>query len=110
LMLVLGLPFDLKVEQAVVSLKPGEKTKIKISAQRKGGYAGPITLDFRKLPAGVTAGKVMLNADQSTVEVELTAAPTAAPGDTAIDVNGTATALNNLQNASPAVTVRVQKK
>src|ERR1019366_6683277 len=44
LMLVLGLPFDLQVEPATVSLKPGEKAKLKITAIRKGGYKGPIAL------------------------------------------------------------------
>jgi len=110
LMLVLGLPFDLKAEPAMVSLMPGEKAKLKVAATRKGGYAGPITLDVRKLPAGVTAGKATLNADQSAIEIELTAAPTAAAGDAAIEIGGTATALNNLQNTSPAITLRVQKK
>jgi hypothetical protein len=104
------LPLDLKVEPAVASLKPGEKTKLKITAIRKGGYAGPITLAVRKLPAGVTAAAATLAADKTTTEIELTAAATAKVGDTAIDVAGTATALNNLQNASPAITVRVQKK
>ena len=110
LMLVLGLPLELKIEPAMVSLKPGEKAKLKVTAVRKGGYAGPITLDVRKLPAGVTAGKAILAADKSTVEIDITAAATAVPGDTAIDVAGTATALNNLQNASPTITIRVQKK
>jgi hypothetical protein len=110
LMLVVGLPFELTSDAPMVSLKPGEKTKLKITAMRKGGYKGPIALEVRKLPAGVTAGKATLAADQTTVEIELSAAPTAAPGDAAFDVAGTATGLNNLLNASPTIMVRVQKK
>lgn len=112
LMLILGAPFDLVVEPTMVSLKPGEKAKLKVTAIRKGGYKGPIALDVRKLPALVTAvGKPMIAADQTTAEIEIIAAPTAPPADSAaVDVAGTATALNNLQNASPAFTVRVQKK
>lgn len=109
--LVLGPPFALKVEPATVALKPGDKTKIKIIATRRGGYKGPITVDARKLPPNVTGAKATIAADQTTAELEITAAPTAAPADKAdVDVVGTATALNNLQNASPAFTVRVQKK
>jgi Bacterial pre-peptidase C-terminal domain len=111
LMLVLGPPFELQVEPALVSLKPGEKAKLKVTATRKGGYKGPIALDVRKLPPMVTAGKAMIAADQTTTEVEIAAAPTAPPAEiTVADVSGTATALNNLQNASPAFTVSVQKK
>ena len=112
LMLILGAPFDLVVEPTMVSLKPGEKAKLKVTAIRKGGYKGPIALDVRKLPALVTVvGKPMIAADQTTVEIEIIAAPTALPADSAaVDVAGTATALNNLPNASLAFTVRVQKK
>ena len=109
--LVVGAPFDLKVEPAVLELKPGDKGKVKVTAVRKAGYKGPIALDVRKLPANVTAGKGAIAADQTTFELEIVAAANAAPGDkTDVDVNGTATALNNLQNASPVFTVRVKKQ
>jgi hypothetical protein len=112
LMLIVGLPFDLQVEPANVSLKQGEKAKLKITAIRKGGYKGPIALAVRKLPALVTVvGKALIAADQTTTEVEIAAAPTAPPVEIiGADVAGTATALNNLQNASPPFILRVQKK
>jgi hypothetical protein len=111
LMLVLGPAFELQVEPALVSLKPGDKAKLKVSAVRKGGYKGPIALDVRKLPPMVTAGKAMIAADQTTAEIEIVAAPTAAPADIAdADVNGIATALNNLPGTSPPFSLRVQKK
>jgi hypothetical protein len=82
-----------------------------VTAIRKGGYKGPIALDVRKLPAMVTATKATIAADQNTVEIELAAAPTAPVAEAAgVDVAGTATALNNMTNASPGFTVRVQKK
>jgi hypothetical protein len=109
--LVVGPPFALKVEPATVALQPGDKAKIKVVATRRGGYKGPITLDARKLPANVTGAKATIAADQTTAELEITAAANAAPAEkTDVDVLGTASALNNLQNASPAFTVRVQKK
>jgi hypothetical protein len=105
------LPFDLKVEPATVGLAPGTKAKIKISAARKGGYAGPITLMLRNLPASVTAPAGTIAAGQAQVEVELTAAPTAALGNKAgVNVLGTATAAGNQQNASAGFTIAVVKK
>ena len=109
--LVLGPPFTLKIEPATVTLKPGAKAKVYVIATRRGGYKGPIAVDVRKLPANVTSTKATIGADQTVTDLEIAAAPTAVPGDkTDVDVLGTASALNNLQNASPAFTVRVQKK
>jgi hypothetical protein len=109
--LVLGPPFELKVEPALLTLKPGDKAKVKVTATRRGGYKGPIAIDARKLPANVTAAKASIAADQNMAELEITAAATAAPGEkTDVDILGAATALNNLQNASSAFTVRIDKK
>jgi hypothetical protein len=111
LQLVVTQPFALKVEGGPVNLAPGEKAKIKVTAQRKGGYKGPIGVELRNLPAKVTAGKSTIAADQTGVEIELAAAADAAAAEaTNVDAQGTATALNNLQNASAAFVVRVQKK
>ncbi|MCI0376203.1 MAG: hypothetical protein L0215_01220, partial [Gemmataceae bacterium] len=111
LVLQVGNPFELKVEPTLLSLKPGQKGKVKVTATRRGGYQGPIALEVRKLPAEVTASKGAIDKGQGSFELELTASDKAAPGDkTDVDVNGTATALNNLQNGSPAFTVRIEKK
>jgi hypothetical protein len=104
-------PFELKVEPATLALNPGEKGKLKVTATRKGGYKGPIALEVRKLPAGVTSGKGMIAADQATAELDIAIDAKAAPADKMdVDVLGTASALANLQSASPVFTVRVQKK
>jgi hypothetical protein len=111
LVLVVGLPFDLKVEPAPINLAPGAKAKVKVTATRKAGYKGPIGVELRNLPAKVTGTKSAIPQDQTTIELELAAAPDAAAVEAAnVDVLGTATALANLQSASPAFTVRVQKK
>lgn len=111
LLLVLGAPFDLKVEQAAINLKPGEKAKVKVTAVRKGGYKGPIALDFRNLPAGVTADKVSIADGKNDAEATLSADAKAAPAtNVAVTVGGAASALNNLANVSPAFMVSVQKK
>ena len=109
--LVVGQPFELKVEPAEFKLTPGAKAKVKITAIRKGGYKGPIALEVRKLPAGVAANKAALNPDQAMLELELTVAPTAAAlAVKDVDVLGTATGLNNMTNASPPFAVSVDKK
>jgi len=106
-----GMPFELKIEPMEIVLKPGGKAKLKVSTTRRGGYAGPITLELRKLPANVTATKATLNKDQGSVELEISAAPAAAAAEVKnADVLGTATGLANLQNASPDFTLRVEKK
>ena len=111
LVLVVGQPFDLKIEPAPVSLAPGAKAKVKITAVRHAGYKGPIGLELRNLPAKVTGTKAAIAQDQTVIELELAAAADAAAVEAAnVDVIGTATALANLQNASPPITVRVQKK
>jgi hypothetical protein len=109
--LLLGLPFSLKVEPAVLQLKQGAKGKLKIDTVRKGGYAGPIAVELRKLPAGVTAAKGTIAMGQNAVEVEVTAAPTAAvAAKTDVDVLGTASAAGNQQSASPVFTISILKK
>src|SRR5205807_7432405 len=79
--LVVALPFELKVEPAPVKVDIGDKVKIKVTAVRKGGYAGPISLEVRNLPANVTAPKADIAAGQDAVEIEVTAAAAAVPGD-----------------------------
>src|SRR5260370_1492432 len=76
--LSLTLPFTLKVEPGDLQLVQGGKAKLKITAIRKAGYQGPIAVEVRKLPAGVTAAKGAIAMGQNSVELEVTAAPTAA--------------------------------
>jgi hypothetical protein len=109
--LVLALPFDLKVEGSPVQITGGGKAKVKVQAVRKGGYAGPLTLALRNLPANVTAPAATIAAGQAVVEIEITAGANAAVGDhQGVNVLGTATAAGNQQNASANFVVRVVKK
>ena len=111
LLLVLGAPFDLQVEPANVTLKPGEKAKVKVTVVRKGGYKGPIALDFRNLPKDVIAPKAVIADGKNDIDVDLAVDAKAGPAPaTSVSVGGTATALNNLQNVSPAFMLSVQKK
>jgi hypothetical protein len=109
--LSLTFPFTLKVEPVDIKLPQGGKAKLKITAMRKAGYQGPIAVEIRKLPAGVTAPKGAIAMGQNSIELEMIAAPTApAAAIKGVDVVGTATAANNLQSVSPPIAVTVVKK
>jgi hypothetical protein len=101
-------PFALKVEPATSKLAPDAKAKIKVIADRKG-YAGPIALEARNLPPGVTAAKATIAMNQDAVEIELAAAPTAQAADK-MDVEIVGTAPNFQPAVSPKFTVSVSKK
>src|SRR4029079_4982670 len=77
--LVVAPPFELTVEPATLMLAPGAKMNVKVTAVRKGGYQGPITLELRNLPPHGTASKPMIAMGQNAVDIAVTAAPTAAP-------------------------------
>jgi hypothetical protein len=102
--LTLVLPFELKVD-TLQPLKPGDKAKLKVTATRKGGYAGPIDLEVKNLPANVTAPKAQIAMGKNDVEIEVSAAANAAAGDKA-DVNVTGTAAGQ-PVASANFTVKV---
>lgn len=109
--LVLALPFDLNVEPAPLKIVQGAKGKVKITAIRKGGYQGPIAVELRNLPTNVTADKGTIAMGQAAVEIEITVAAAAAPGDKGdVNVLGTASAAANQQNASPNFLLGVVKK
>jgi hypothetical protein len=109
--LVVALPFELKADPLPVKLLPGGKAMLKVTATRKGGYAGPIAVEVRNLPANVTAAKGTIVMGQTAVDIEITAAAGAAAGDkTDVNVLGTATAAGNQTAATANFTVSVGKK
>jgi hypothetical protein len=109
--LVVSLPFALRAEPSPLKLVPGGKAVLKVTATRKGGYAGPIAVEVRNLPANVTAPKATIAMGQAAVDVEVTAAANAVAGDKAdVNVLGTATAAANQTAATPNITVSVGKK
>jgi hypothetical protein len=65
---------------APVTIAAGAKQKVKIVATRRGGEQGEIAVEFKDLPAGVTApAGIKIPQGKSDVEVELSAAANAAP-------------------------------
>ena len=103
----IALPFDVKVEPALLSLKPGAKAKVKVTAVRRGSFKGAIDVELKNLPANVTAPKTPIPMDKNEVEIEVTAAPAAVAGDKA-DVNATGLAGKDAAT-SPNFTVRIEK-
>jgi hypothetical protein len=100
-------PFELAVDPTRVQLAQGGKATLKITATRQG-YAGPIDVELRNLPAGVTAPKVTIAKDATTARAELTATGSATVGDKP-DVAALGTALDaaNRQVLSGPFTVTV---
>jgi hypothetical protein len=104
-------PFELSIPAIPVKLVPGAKLKLRIIATRRGEFQGPINVELRNLPAGVTATKGTIPEGQSEIEIELSAADNAAAvARTDVNVLGVAATLGNQQIASPNFTVNVLKK
>ncbi len=74
--------FELRVDPAQVKLIAGMRGQVKVTVDRKGrdGYQGPIELELRGLPLGVTATHEVIPAGQNTVLVPLSAFPNTAAG------------------------------
>lgn len=108
-LVVVVVPFELKVEPTPLKIQQGAKLKLKVTAARRA-YQGPIVLEVRNLPTGVTAPKATIPQAGTMIEVELTAAANAAVGDK-VDVNvvGVGTP-PTVTRTSPSVTVGVIKK
>jgi hypothetical protein len=104
------LPVEIKAAAPLLSIRPGEKQKLKATATRRGGYDGPIEIEVKNLPANVSAPKVTLPKDKTEAEIELTATPAAAAGDKAdVNLSATATGAAGQQGTSPNFTIRVEK-
>jgi hypothetical protein len=102
--------YELKAEGVPLKLKQGDKIKLKVTAVRKG-YQGPIMVELKNLPANVTAPKATIGQDQTGVEIEISAADTAAVGDKAdVNLSGIGNAPVDKPIASPNFTVSILKK
>jgi hypothetical protein len=73
------------------TLLRGAKMNVTISAERLGGFAGPIELSVSALPKGVTAVPTTLAANQSRATLSLQADATAVIETVPLRVTGTAT-------------------
>jgi hypothetical protein len=107
----LEMPFRLRAEPSTVELVSGKKATVRITATRQGGYAGPIRVELRNLPAGVTTPAATIPSDKVETNLELAAAPDAARGTRGdVQLIGIATAAGNQQDISGGFMVRVNRK
>ena len=84
--------------------------KIRATVVRKG-YAGPVVVELRNLPAEVEASQGTIPAGQNTVEMSVTARAKAVPGSKAdVCAVGAATAAGHGGYASPQFTLQVTRK
>jgi hypothetical protein len=106
----ISLPVEVKAEPSPVTIKVGQKAKLKVNITRKGDYKGPVDVELKNLPANVTAPKVTLAPDKTSGEVELSAAMNAAVADKAdVQAVATATGAGNQQANSANIVLKVEK-
>jgi len=96
-----------RAEPTTLTLKVGQKAKLKVIVTRKGDFKGPVDVEVKNLPANVTAAKATVAADKAEVEIELAAAFAAAAGDKP-DVQVLATGAGQAV-APPPVVLKVVK-
>lgn len=104
----LEAPFTITPSVSDPKLVRGGELKLKVAVARNPAFAGEVKITLDKLPAGVTAAEAVIPADQSEVEVTLTAAADAAAGEAAgIVVNAVAPANAKFTATAtaPAITV-----
>jgi len=86
-----GVPgFQLHLAKDTVTLPRGGQAKLHVTAERQGGFAGPITLRTAGLPAGVTATKTTLAAGQTAIDITFATTAFASLGTAHLTVGGEA--------------------
>jgi len=110
LRLIITNPVALKVEPGDVKLAAGDKATLKIATLRKAGYKGPLKIEVRKLPTGVTATSPMIADGMDGATVEIQAAANAALGEKRdVEIAAIATGAGNLTEIVPFV-ITIEKK
>jgi len=82
--------FHLTLATDTLTLPRGGAAKLKVEAERLGGFAGPIAVDFEGLPEGTSAPKTIIAANAGAAEVTLKAEPSAPIRTALVTVRGTA--------------------
>lgn len=69
--------FQISIETDRISIPAGGKIALKVDAEKFGGFDGPIEIKMENLPAGVVLSGGLIPAGKKTVDISLTADPTA---------------------------------
>lgn len=109
LRLKLAAPMTIKLDPAGGKIAKTGELVVKASIERNPAFAGPVNVTLQNLPAGVTAAPAMIPADQTTVDVKLTAANAAAASVNNLTAKADAMAgAAKLEAVSAAVTLTVE--
>jgi len=78
LRLKLSPPLSIQLDPAGGKIAKGGELILKAVVQRNPAFSGPVNVSLQNLPAGVTAAAATIAADQTSVELKLTATAEAA--------------------------------
>jgi hypothetical protein len=96
--------FALKCDPSKAMIGPGGRTAWYAQVTRLNGFAGPVAVEVKGLPAGVAASRLTIPANMTTGLVVVSAAEDAPVGAAAVAVVGTADAVD--ADGKPARLVR----
>lgn len=82
--------FRVHLTTDAVTLPRGGQTRLRVVAERSGGFTGPIALHIAGLPVGVSASNSTLASGQSVADLTLTTTAYATPGLTHLTIHGSA--------------------
>ena len=94
--------FRLRLAAEVVNVPRGGTAKMKVTADRLGGFDGPIEVTAAGLPEGVTVAKAEIPKGRADAEVVFSAGPAARVATTAVRLTGTATVAGKVVSHSVA--------
>jgi len=106
----LAAPMSIKLDPAGGKIAKSGELILKAIVERNPAFSGPVNVTLQNLPAGITAAPVMIAADQTTVDVKLTATADAAAA-TVNNVTAKADAMAGaakLEATSAVVTLAVE--
>ena len=78
LRLNLAAPMTIKLDPATGKIAKGGELVVKAIVDRNPAFTGPVNVTLQNLPAGITAAPATIAADQTAVDIKLTAAADAA--------------------------------
>jgi len=82
--------FQLHPAVDAVTLPRGGQARLRIAAERQGGYTGPIALRLEGLPSGIAAANTAIAAGQTATDITLTTTAFAALGTAHLTIHGSA--------------------
>ncbi|MGH7172814.1 MAG: PPC domain-containing protein [Gemmataceae bacterium] len=82
--------YQLRLPTDALTLPRGGRARLRLVAERSGGFSGPIALHVAGLPVGVSASNTTIAAGQTAANITLTTTAFVAIGTTRLTIHGTA--------------------